>query len=685
MKFVNLCLVILSLLSLPAYLRAQNPPPLTLPLMPMPASVRMGQGRLRVNSDFATSSPGYSDPRLQGAISRALVRLGARTTFTLGGSANANAALMVRVDGPGESVQGLNEDESYSLEITPQQATLHAAAVTGAMRGLETLLQLLAADSSGFYFPALRIDDRPRFPWRGLLVDVSRHWEPVDVVKRTLDAMAVVKLNVFHWHLSDDQGFRVESKTFPRLHQLGSDGLYYTQAEIRDIVAFARDRGIRVVPEFDMPGHSHSWFIGYPQYASAPGPFEFKRYLGGDSVPFDPTRKQTYQFIDKFIGEMSRLFPDAYWHVGGDEVDGTPWDANPSIQAFKKKHGLPDNTALQLYFNRQLTRIVHHHGKQMVGWDEILNPDLPKDAVVQSWRGPESLATAAKRGYDGILSAPYYLDKMFPTSSYYAGDPIPANSDLDATQAAHILGGEACMWGELVTPENIESRIWPYTAAIAERLWSPREVNDVADMYRRMDIVSARLEEAGSRHRLNPQALLRQAAGGDYPTLIGDFINFVEPLRLGLHMDERRPDQNTPLAALGDIVVPDSPAARRFAAQVTSFLKSPAPDATLHDALKTQLQALQAMQDAVSALASHAPVFRDAEASAADLAELGMAGEQALGYLTQGRNPPPDWIDHQNALLDRAAKPKGLLRIAVLDATRQLILAAEGLKSGEAH
>ena len=675
MKFTKLCIAALWLLSFPGYLHAQDPPQIS--LMPMPASVRLAEGRLRVNPNFAVSSQAYSDSRLEGAISRALLRLDARTTLTLAVSSDAKSALVVRVDGPGEAVQELNEDESYSLEITPQQATLHAATVTGAMRGLETLLQLLAADGDGFYFPALHIDDRPRFPWRGLLIDVSRHWEPVDVIKRTLDAMAVVKLNVFHWHLSDDQGFRVESKTFPRLHQLGSDGLYYTQAQIRDIVAYARDRGIRVVPEFDMPGHAHSWFIGYPQYASAPGPYEFKRYLGGDSVPFDPTRKQTYHFIDKFIGEMSRLFPDAYWHVGGDEVDGTPWDANPAIQAFKKKHGLQDNAALQLYFNQQLTRIVHHHGKQMVGWDEILNPDLPKDAVVQSWRGSESLAQAAKGGYNGILSAPYYLDKMFPTSTYYAGDPLPANSDLNAAQAARILGGEACMWGELVTPENIESRIWPYTAAIAERLWSPREVSDVGDMYRRLDIVSARLEEAGSRHRLNPEALLRQAAGGEYPAAVGDFMDFVEPLRLGLRMDERRPSQNTPLTSLGDIVVPDPPESRRFAAQVTAFLKSSGRDSSLRDALRTQLQAFLAINDAISTLASHAPVFRDGEATAADLAGLGAAGEQALGYLAEGKIPPQEWIAQQNALLDRAAKPKGLLRIAVLDAIRELILAAE--------
>ena len=230
--------------------------------------------------------------RLESAIDRALHRLEASTDLALSRIRvnDLAATLVVQTDSPGMRVQGLEEDESYILETNPRQALLRANTVVGAMRGLETLLQLLESDREGFFFPAVRIEDRPRFAWRGLLMDVARHWEPVDVIKRTLDSMAVVKLNVVHWHLSDDQGFRVESLHFPLLHTLGSADHYYTQAEVREIVAYARDRGIRVVPEFDMPGHAHAWFIGYPQLASAPGPYTFKYYIGGDSVPFDPQK-----------------------------------------------------------------------------------------------------------------------------------------------------------------------------------------------------------------------------------------------------------------------------------------------------------------------------------------------------------------------------------------------------------
>jgi hexosaminidase len=659
----------------------------TLSLMPLPASLQVNAGRLPVNSQLTLSVQEYSDERLERAIDRTLWRLNARTNLTLSRIPKKSSAgtIVIRVDTPGQSIQGLTEDESYSLETSSQQATLDAHTVVGALRGLETLLQLLDADGDGFFFPVVHIEDRPRFAWRGLMIDVSRHWEPVETIKRTLDAMAVVKLNVFHWHLSDDQGFRVESRTFPLLHKLGSDGLYYTQRQIREIVAYARDRGIRVVPEFDMPGHAHSWFIGYPQFASAPGPYTFKYYLGGDSVPFDPTLERTYRFIDNFIGEMAGLFPDKYWHVGGDEVDGSPWDASPAIRAFKKRHGLKDNAALQLYFNQRLARIVHKHGKQMVGWDEILNPDLPKDTVVQYWRGSESLALAAKQGHNGILSAPYYLDKMFPTATYYAGDPLPTGSDLDTMQAAHVLGGEVCVWGELVSEENIESRIWPYAAAIAERLWSPREVTDAEvanakDMYRRLDIVSFRLEEAGSRHLTNPAAMLRRAAGGDVPSVVRDYIGLVQPLRLGLRQNERRPTQLTPLTALGDIVVSDPPAARQFAAQVDALLRDKPPDAALREELIRELKEWQAMKPAIAALADRAPVFHDAEGAASDLAELGAAGEEAIGFLANGTSPSVEWTQRQTSLLERAAQPKGLLRVAVLDAVSQLIIAAESIR-----
>ncbi len=329
------------------------------------------------------------------------------------------------------------DDESYQLDVSPEGARLKAPAGTGALRGLETFVQLIEPGPNGFFAGAVHIEDRPRFPWRGLMLDVSRHWMPLEVVERNINAMAAVKLNVFHWHLSDDQGFRIESKRFPRLQELGSDGYFYTQYQIREVVAYAHDRGIRVVPEFDIPGHTQSWLAAYPELASAPGPYEIGRTWGAFDPVMDPTREEVYQFLDVFLGEMAALFPDAYFHIGGDEVSPKQWNASARIQAFAKQHQLKDAHALQAYFNQRIQKILEAHGKIMIGWDEILSPELPPSIVIQSWRGKESLTEASSQGRRGILSWGYYLDYLRPASYHYGIDP---------PDVPNVLGGEACMW-----------------------------------------------------------------------------------------------------------------------------------------------------------------------------------------------------------------------------------------------
>jgi hexosaminidase len=282
-----------------------------------------------------------------------------------------------------------------------------------------------------------------------------------------------------------------------------------------------------VVPEFDMPGHAQSWFVGYPELASGPGPYSIERHFGIFDPVMDPTRTSTYKFIDQFIGEMSGIFPDPYMHIGGDENNGVQWSHNPRIQEFMKAHNLKDTAALQTYFNQQLLPILRKHGKHMVGWDEIFAPGLPKDVVIQSWQGFASLAASAKQGYQGILSAGYYLDF---TDEHYLVDPVPPDSDLTAEQRALILGGEACLWAEHNTPHNIDSRLWPRTAAIAERLWSPQSVNNLDDMYRRLRVESLRLEALGLSHISTEDTGLRRLAG---TTAIGPLqilTNWLEPV-----------------------------------------------------------------------------------------------------------------------------------------------------------
>ena len=315
--------VILILTLLFIILNARN---YELNLMPMPAQVDLKQGMFRLTHSFQVAVTGNPHERIYNAATRMLRRLDGRTglfftqDFLDEDDNNQDASLIIHCERPGKVV--FKEDESYILTITTQQIILNAPNDIGAIRGIETLLQLLSVDEEGYYFPALEIRDKPRFAWRGLLLDVCRHFMPMEVIKRNIDGLAVAKMNVLHLHLTEDQGFRIESKKFPKLHLMGSDGLYFTQVQIKEIIKYADDRGIRVVPELDMPGHATSWFVGYPELASAPGPYSIERFWGVMDPTINPTKEESYAFIDTLLAEMCRLFPDDYFHIGGDENNG---------------------------------------------------------------------------------------------------------------------------------------------------------------------------------------------------------------------------------------------------------------------------------------------------------------------------------------------------------------------------
>jgi hexosaminidase len=645
--------------------------------MPVPASVRILGGRMKVEQTFSVAFQGHADARLQAGVERALRRLERRTGLEFPrapAEAPAAANLVLQCAGPGGAVPSLGEDESYALEVSERQAFVNAQTVVGVLRGLETFLQLLTADASGYYFPEARIKDGPRFPWRGLLVDAGRHFEPVEVLKRNLDGMAAVKLNVFHWHLTEDQGFRVESKLFPKLQQMGSDGLYYTQDEVREVVGYAAARGIRVVPEFDVPGHSTSWFAGHPELASAPGPYRAERRFGVFDASMDPTREETYKFLDRFLGEMAALFPDAFMHIGGDEVTGKHWRLNAQIQAFMAKNGIADKRALQAYFNRRVSQILQKHGKRMVGWDEILDPALPKDIVVQSWRGPKSLAESARQGFNGILSNGYYLDYLLPASEHYLNDPLPEGNGLTEAEAARVLGGEACMWGEYVGPENIDARVWPRVAAIAERLWSPREVRDVEDMYRRLSAVSVQLEEVGLTHRTNPERMLRRLAGVESTAPLETLVGALRPKFF--EREKVRPiTQLTPLTRLVDVVAPDAAPAREFARAVEAMLDDAPRFNDRRERVRALLEGWRAAYPSIRVMADRSPLMRDAEPLARDLSELSAAGLEAVEYLSSGLAPTQAWREEKLELVERVGKSNGEVGLAVLPSVRLLVVA----------
>jgi len=653
-------------------------------LMPVPASVSWRDGRLPIDKNLSFRMTGQTDERTRQYVSRVLRRLEGRTLFEFarGQSSAAAPTLLIETKSTGNPIPKLGDDESYTLDIAPSGIKLNAPNSVGAMRGLETLLQLLEGDANGFYFPAVSISDKPRFAWRGLMVDSARHFQPVEVIKRTLDGMASVKLNVLHWHLTEDQGFRVETKKFPELHLQGSDGLFYTQAEIRDVIRYAADRGIRVMPEFDMPGHATAWLVSHPEIASGPGPYTIERRPGIFDPTLDPTNEKTYKLLEPFFAEMAALFPDAYMHIGGDENEGKQWDANADIQAFMKKNGIKNNHELQTYFNKRILKFLQKNGKIMMGWDEIFQPDLPKDVVIQSWRGQKALADAARQGFQGVLSNGYYIDLSFPASQHYVVDPLPADTTLSADEQKRVLGGEATMWAEWVSPETIDSRIWPRTAAIAERLWSPRDVNDIDDMYRRLEVVSIQLEELGLTHIRNQKVLLRRLAMGKDTTALETLVSLIEPVKEYKRYQVRPQTMLSPLTGLIDAAQPDAPNARKFNRAVERLIAGANRNELLAE-LRSMVESWERHEDNLAATMANSPALAEARQLPDDLRLLNRITLDAITSLTNGSPQTAEWRTSRIAAVDAIAKPKAGVEFVSVTGVRKLVDAAAGVRAAQ--
>jgi hexosaminidase len=648
----------------------------SLPLMPLPAHIVAGQGQFLIDGSFGIGLEGYTEPRLVLARQRFLDRLSRETGIFFQGEAQASpASFTIKTGGASNPVQQLGEDESYRLDISTTHVQLTAANPLGVLRGLQTFLQLVKITPQGFGVPVAAIDDQPRFPWRGLMLDAGRHFMPVPVIERNLDGMEAVKLNVFHWHLSDNQGFRVESRQFPLLHEKGSGGLYYTQKQVGEVIQYARERGIRVVPEFDMPCHTTSWFIGYPQLASGAGPYQLETRWGVFDPAMDPTRESTYQFLDKFLGEMTALFPDAYFHIGGDECNEKEWDANPQIKAFMTAHGLQNDAALQSYFTARVQKLVAGHHKIMEGWDEVLQPDTPHDVVIQSWRGPSALAEAARKGNRAMLSAGYYIDLNQSAAEHYLADPLAGDgASLTVEQKARVLGGEATMWSEFVTPENVDSRIWPRTAAIAERLWSPQETRDVRSMYSRLAIISRQLEYYGLEHQSFTGLMLRRMSGEDDPEPLKVLATVVQPPEGYTRGGLKEYHTFTPLNRLVDAVPPESETARKFndlAKLIAAGKASPEQwqEARNWLALWRDNDArLQPSLEKSEITAELAPLSRS-------LSQVAAMGLQALDDLQNHRVADATALQKNLQLLEAAKKPQAVLLDMVSPSVQLLVQA----------
>ena len=509
-------------------------------LLPWPKSVVETDSKFIIDKDFTVSYVGIDkENRISVASVNFIRRLTDRTGlflnkgFPIDGQANLNISFKKTSD------LSIDDDESYELEILNKNIFLKATTDLGVLRGLETLLQLLSYNKNEYYFPGVVIKDSPRFKWRGLMIDVSRHFQPVDVIKRNLRAMAAVKLNVFHWHLSDDQGYRVESKVYPKLHENASDNLYYTQNQIKEVVEYASKLGIRVMPEIDIPGHATAILTAYPELGSKENyEYSIERNSGIFDPTLNPTLDITYEFIENLFIELTPLFPFEYFHIGGDENEGKHWDENDKIQLFKKKNEIKTNHELQTYFNIKVENILNKLDKKLMGWDEIMTSQMPTTAVIHTWRTENegmpkggALISAAKKGYHTVFSNGFYIDRMLPMQKHYLFEPI-GDIELNDEERSRILGGEATMWSELVTPFTIDSRIWPRTAAIAERLWSEEYINDVELLRPRLETISVNLEEFGLTHIKNRRVILRGLTEGQDISALEDLTKICEPLKM---------------------------------------------------------------------------------------------------------------------------------------------------------
>lgn len=628
-------------------------------LMPLPKAIAMQSGTLPVTGPFAVRWTGCGNAEF---LSDAARRLQADVNRQTGLILDRAAAVPVAIR-CADARRAVDAGEGYTLRVTAAGIAIDAEGPTGVLRAFATLRQLVGLSPKAIALPMVTISDGPRFAWRGVMLDPARHFIEVATLKRQIDAMERVKLNVLHLHLSDDEGFRVESRRYPKLNNGGD---FYTQADIRDLVAYAAERGVRIVPEFDVPGHSRAIVAAYPEV----GVVGTKLFLGRPDVALNPAAPGTYRFLTGLFGEMAALFPDPCFHVGGDEVARDVWEDSAEVRALMAREKLADRKAVEGYFMRRVGAIVRAAGKQMIGWEEVAAAGVAPDAIVQAWQTSNAVAAATAKGHRTIVSAGYYLNLLMPAGYHYAIDPFatsaaglaPAHAaelrklnpllaalvtdalvdfpqaPLTPAQEARILGGEAPLWGEIANDELIDQQLWPRAGAMAERFWSPASATDVADMYRRLAILSDQLNVTGLADRASRQRMAARLAPGDSDPLetllavVGPVRNMAHDHRIKAMLAGKRIVQ--PLNDLADAAPVDSLVAHRFEAQARAYAGG---DRSLNAALRAQLAQWRANDARFVAIARGKPLLEAALPTSAQLAALADAGLAALDAIEAGR------------------------------------------------
>lgn len=692
-------------------------------LMPLPANPAVsGPGWLPYEGSFDIQWEHAHDPLMDAAVARFAQDM--RTLSGLGTFPDKGILLSIDCGSADLSPATFAaQDEGYTLSVETDRIQVHAGSGLGVLHALATLRQLLQTHAGGWALQATTIEDHPRFAWRGLMVDTARHFMTVDTLKRQIDAMEQVKLNVLHLHLSDNEGFRVQSLKFPKLN-VDAHGQFYSQAQVRDLVAYAAERGVRVVPEFDVPGHAGAIVRAYSQYGSA------QTAASMFGAVLDPSNPATYTFLKALLGEMAGLFPDAFFHVGGDEVAGDDWAGNAKIQTFMQAHALKDKEALQGYFMHQVHGMVVALDKHMIGWEEVIHGDVPQSVYIQAWTSSNFTATATSLGNPVVVSAGYYLDYLEPASVYYLRDPLdvtaagidpaiyakvkainsPALSaafpesqviqpglTLSAGQKRLVQGAEAPMWSEMVTDELLDSRLWPRLAALAERFWSPESVRDVDDMNRRLVVLDGQLDRLGLSARGNRLRMAERLAPGDAAT-VAALADITTPVRNFAHMHKmlawirKQPIPLQQFITPADVATPSNPIALAFNLDAAAFASGK------HEVgakLVAQMQSWKVNDARYQAIATGHPELEVVLPVSAVTAKLADIGLHAVTQLQAGHAVEAQWLASARATVAEVhkqeqassslfativtpAQPPADLIIAIVPGIEDLLDATEG-------
>lgn len=492
-------------------------------IIPQPVRLRATGGALRLSNQTPLCvNPGT--PEVMGVAELLRTELQQRCRLSLRpttGSAAMGISIALASD------PALAPDGAYKLTVNEKGAAILAGTPAGLFYGVQTLLQLLPSEpgtAGDAVLPGVEIFDQPRFGWRGMHLDVSRHFFPVEFIKKYIDLLARHKMNLFHWHLTDDQGWRIEIQRYPRLTEVGAwrteaDGRtyggFYTQDDIRDIVAYAQRRFVTIVPEIEMPGHASAALAAYPEYSCTGGPFSVVTEWGVFDDVYCAGRDDTFTFLKNILSETAGLFPGRYIHIGGDECPKARWRSHGLCQDRMKEVGLKSEDELQAYFVARMARHIETLGKRLVGWDEILDGGAPANAIIMAWRDIQKGTEAARAGHDivmtpmthcyfdhyqGKTNEPKAIGGFTPLETVYAFEPVPPNLPMELTR--HIIGAQGNVWTEYMADSNhVEYMTYPRLCALAEVLWSPQETRRLPDFLNRLRHHAKRLDNLGVNYR----------------------------------------------------------------------------------------------------------------------------------------------------------------------------------------